>query len=264
MKLTGRDVPLSGLLRSVTRPICSFAVSLRDSIAQKQAQQKSVDELQAQVAQLQEQNAALQTQLAQKTGEDYADMTVRGLLPKGYASRYDLLQARVIGTDGKACPGTVTVNVGSRNGVTKYAPVMTSAGLVGYVSDVGSGWAKITTLADAAFSCGITDNVTGWSGVLRGTGSSSASATDTVEIRYTDENSLFYAGDLLVTSGVGSVFPAGLPIGTVAQINTRTYDRLITAKVTPLADITAQALTQNTLWLLIELPTEEGEEGPAP
>ena len=247
----GRNVPLSGVLRTVTMPLCSAAVSIGNKIDARRADRDTVEALQRRLDELQAQNEALRTQLEIDEKDTHAKEPYGGIFTLSLFDAYTLLPAHTVSTDGRACPSSIIVDVGSRDGVTLHAPCVTAAGLVGYVTDVGIGWAKISTIGNAGFSVGIIDRSSGWNGVLCGRGTSSASAADACRLQYTNADSQFNTGDILYPSGLGSVFPAGIPVGLVNDVEQTVHNRLTYAGVTPLCDLTAQGLSTGTLWLML-------------
>lgn len=126
-----------------------------------------------------------------------------------------------------------TLNKGSVNGVEKYDPVITDAGLVGYVSQVGVSTCKVTTILHPDITLGALDNRTSDSGVLYGDVST---AEEGLTGLYNLSRSCNVSvGDYIVTSGEG-IFPEGLHIGTVRSIGSEKYNTSIYATVEPLVD----------------------------
>ena len=126
------------------------------------------------------------------------------------------------------------INKGSLNGVSAYDPVITDAGLVGFVSQVGLTTAKVTTILSPELEIGALDNRTNDSGVVSGD----------LEIAKNGKTKLYNLarscsvaiGDYVATSGEG-IFPKGLLIGKIETIGTDKYNTSIYATVTPFANI---------------------------
>ena len=126
-----------------------------------------------------------------------------------------------------------TLNKGSVNGVKKYDPVITDAGLVGYISQVGLSTSKVTTILHPDITLGALDNRTSDSGVLYGDVST---AKEGLTGLYNLSRSCNVSvGDYIVTSGEG-IFPEGLHIGTVRSIGSEKYNTSIFATVEPFVD----------------------------
>ena len=126
-----------------------------------------------------------------------------------------------------------TLNKGSVNGVEKYDPVITDAGLVGYVSQVGVSTCKVTTILHPDITLGALDNRTSDSGVLYGDVSTAEKGM--TGLYNLSRSCNVSVGDYIVTSGEG-IFPEGLHIGTVRSIGSEKYNTSIYATVEPLVD----------------------------
>ncbi|MCB1055748.1 MAG: rod shape-determining protein MreC [Acidobacteria bacterium] len=92
--------------------------------------------------------------------------------------------------------------------------VLTSRGLVGRVVLVADPYAKVQLITDRAASVGALIQRTRRQGLVRGTG------TGELELTYLPRQSDVRAGDRVVTSGIDGIFPRGIPIGTVASVET--------------------------------------------
>ena len=127
-----------------------------------------------------------------------------------------------------------TVNKGSVNGISENDPVITDAGLVGFISEVGLTTSKVSTVLSPDVVMGALDNRTSDSGVLSGS----------LELAQNGETKLYNlsrscnvaVGDYVVTSGEG-IFPSGLLIGTIQTIGSDEYNTSIYAAVKPFVDI---------------------------
>lgn len=108
-----------------------------------------------------------------------------------------------------------TINKGSKDGIAKNQPVVCGGGLVGHTTDVGAHWAKVVTVIDTAHS------VSGMS--LRSNdyvqldGDLTLLGGGLCKMTNITENADVIVGDILVTSGIGGVYPKGIVIGTVQE-----------------------------------------------
>lgn len=127
-----------------------------------------------------------------------------------------------------------TINAGSIAGISQYDPVITEAGLVGYVSEVGLSTCKVTTVLSPDITLGALDNRTSDSGILYGT-------LETAKEGFTGLYNLSRScnvavGDYIVTSGEG-IFPEGLLVGSIRTIGSEKYNTAIYATVDPFVDM---------------------------
>ena len=126
------------------------------------------------------------------------------------------------------------INKGTVNGVQKNDPVITDAGLVGFITETGLTTSKVATILSPDVIMGALDNRTNDSGVVSG-------SMDLVQKGYTKFYNLsrscnIAVGDYVVTSGEG-IFPKGLLVGTIQTIDSDEYNTSIFAAVKPFVDI---------------------------
>jgi rod shape-determining protein MreC len=110
------------------------------------------------------------------------------------------------------------------------APVMTSEGLVGRVIVVSGPLAKVQLITDRAASVGAMIERSRHQGVVRGTGRGD------LELAFLPRQSDVRVGDRVITSGVDGVFPRGIPIGTVAEVQLGD-DLFYEIRLAPAADL---------------------------
>lgn len=116
-------------------------------------------------------------------------------------------------TDGR----TILLSAGSREGVRAYAPVVSADGLVGVVRTVEPEWSIAMTWAHPEFRAGaFTEDGTVFGIVAPAT---AATASETLlELRGVPYRDSIVPGVRVVASGLGGVFPQGIPIGTVMGV----------------------------------------------
>lgn len=122
------------------------------------------------------------------------------------------ITARVIGDQGGAFARSLLLNAGRLDGVDKGQAAMTGSGLVGRVVGAGQRSARVLLLTDINSRIPVLVGEQRHRAVLAGDNS-----TDPT-LLYLDGDIRLQAGDYVVTSGDGGVFPNGLPIGRVATI----------------------------------------------
>ena len=171
-----------------------------------------------------EQNADLRQQLAnaQRGLIDARRLAaenarLRRLVRLVEAGERPVVAARLVGSDLNGNRRFATLAAGSANGVHAGQPVRGADGLVGRVAETGRYAARVVLLTDGGSNVPLRVVRTGEAalGVGKGDG--------TIEIRATAAGlQHFRRGDLLVTSGVGGVFPPGVPVAVVIGINGET------------------------------------------
>jgi rod shape-determining protein MreC len=110
---------------------------------------------------------------------------------------------------------TVQIDLGSRDGLRENLPVITAEGLVGRVSAVGLARSQVVLIGDP--NCRISalvDNPARDTGII---GASGPVDTSLVELTYLSGSANLKPGQNVFTSGLGGVFPRGIPIGQVVD-----------------------------------------------
>jgi len=145
--------------------------------------------------------------------------------------------AAVIGRSPDARFYSFTVDKGTVDGVALRDPVITADGLVGYISEVGPTYATVITILDPTLHVGASDARTRDTGIVIGT--VTLSQEGKCKLSYIDRESAVARGDIIVTSGVGGVFPKGLMIGTVEEVQVESHGMSLYAVIEPVVDVPA-------------------------
>lgn len=123
------------------------------------------------------------------------------------------ITARVVGDQVGAFVREMLVAAGARDGLKKGQAAMTGDGLAGRVADVGQRSARILLLTDINSRIPVLVERTRDRAILAGDNSNRP------QLLYLKPQTELKAGDRIVTSGDGGVFPAGLPVGVVDSID---------------------------------------------
>ena len=142
--------------------------------------------------------------------------------------------ALLISQDSDDPYGGFVINKGSIDGIDAYAPVITDAGLVGFVCEVGLTTSKVTTVLSPDLTIGALDNRTNDSGVISG----NLELAENGHCRFYNlsRSCTVAIGDYVITSGEG-IFPDGLLVGTIESIGSDKYNTSIYADIRPFADL---------------------------
>ncbi len=141
------------------------------------------------------------------------------------------VSAAVVGRDPSSLFGQFTIDQGTRGGVSLNDPVVTEAGIVGWVSAVSSSYSKVTTILSPDTKISAIDKVTRETGVV-GCDMKSADA-NTLKLQYLSNGTKVAAGDIVVTNGIGGVYPRNLIVGTVKAVKRSQTDVSLYAELTP-------------------------------
>jgi rod shape-determining protein MreC len=123
-----------------------------------------------------------------------------------------MLPAEVVGLDVTPWFRSVLVDRGSEHGVAPGHPVITHEGVVGVVTATSGHAAKTMLLLDRQSAVDALIQRSRARGVLRGVG------RDRLEFEFVVRGADVVAGDEVVTSGLGGIYPKGLRLGRVAEL----------------------------------------------
>jgi rod shape-determining protein MreC len=127
---------------------------------------------------------------------------------------------------------SLVVNRGRDDNVQRMTAVIAPEGLVGRVVEVRSGASIVQLLTDPASTVSATVERTRTPGIVEG------EPRGTTRFKYmAREGAVIQIGDMIVTSGLGGVFPKGIPIGRVRSIVDRGSALFHYAMLTPLVDL---------------------------
>jgi rod shape-determining protein MreC len=113
----------------------------------------------------------------------------------------------------------VIVDKGLVQGLRLGAPVLDERGVLGQVTRIFPLMSEVTLITDRDHATPVVNVRTGARGVAYGETSGYA---DAIELRFMAANADVAVGDLLTTSGVDGVYPAGLPVARIEKIERRT------------------------------------------
>ncbi len=190
-------------------------------------------------------NEALKQELFKLRNEmiDYDDMKAENQLYRDYYkiqetyNEYEVVSAFVIGRDPLERYYSFTIDRGQTDGISVDDVVVSPEGIVGVVSQVGFNYAEVLTILDPSVSMGCMISRTRDIGLSEG--ENTLCAGGQLKMSYLPKETLTAAGDLVVTTGLGGVFPSGLIVGTVADVLPETSGKSMYAVLDSAADISS-------------------------
>ncbi|HET9078926.1 MAG TPA: rod shape-determining protein MreC [Trebonia sp.] len=191
----------------------------------------------SELANLQKQNDQLRAQLAQAqtANADAKQLTSLLHLSKG---KYKVVAGTVIAAGGNYSD-TVTVNIGSADGIAANETVLNGSGLVGTVASVTGSTATVQLANGVGTTVGVRMAGTNEIGALAGSADSLVSSAP-LKLTLFNANATLQPGQTLVTFGSvgGRPYVPGVPVGTVTAVTTQPGSLTPTALVQPFADFT--------------------------
>src|SRR5688572_32284639 len=201
---------------------------MKESFTTREALQLEVDTLRNQ---LRDQQLMTLRQAALES----ENATLRGLtsaMPEVIDKR---LIGEVISVEVSTLRQRLLVNRGGNSGVFKSQSVITGDGVLGQVYRIGPFSSEIILITDAEHALPVQVLRSGVRTIALGTGRSTA-----LDLPYVPQNYDVKVGDLLVTSGLGRVFPYGLPVGRVTKVERDPTEPLASIQAEPIAKIDAE------------------------
>ncbi len=220
------------ILNPLQRVASDFTGSAKETITPP----KTVEELEKENSELQEENRRLNDMLV-----EYYD------LKKENDEFYKFYNIKKNNEDFSVIPSTVIsrdpnenfygfiLDKGSADGVDINDPVLTDNGLVGYVCELSVKSCKVTSIISPAAQVGAIDKKTGDQGVV--TGSPEYSDSGTAVMKNISAQNTMKSGDILVTSGYGGMYPKNIKIGTISKLDYDSYTGMPIVVVKPFEDI---------------------------
>jgi rod shape-determining protein MreC len=181
--------------------------------------------------QLRREAAIRERRVSQLEEQALETQRLQGLLAIRDASRADFLAARVVGRDTSNWFKTILIDRGSSVGIRRNLPVIAPDGLVGRVLEVTPTLSKVQLLTDPVSAAGGLVQRTRVAGIVFG------NLEAGLVVRYLPQLADVAVGDEMITSGLGGVFPKGIPVGRVVAVERRSGALFQEATLQPKVDL---------------------------
>lgn len=164
------------------------------------------------LSELREQNAELTAQVAELSESKKTSERLESLL--NLQSTYSLTStaARIIGNSSDAWSRAVTIDKGMAAGFSCGMAVCNSGGVIGQIVEVSATTSTVQLITDEGSGVSAMIQSTRAQGMLQGQPDGS------LRLSYVSTESDVKVGDIVITSGIGGVYPKGLPLGTVSSV----------------------------------------------
>ena len=213
--------PVENLFTKVFSPVGNFASDVRNFGQSK----KQITELNKQIDLLKANQILDEDKVSQLN-------QLKNVLDLAGSGGYQVVAARVINRGStETFKETLTIDVGSRSGITKNMTVISESGLVGVVKSVTSNSSIVLLMSDPTFKVGVRIAGTQSIGVVSGQGGS------TYLLQLLDATGEIKEGDALVARGSAGdrPFVPGVPVGIVTNVNSNA------SSITQNADVESSA-----------------------
>jgi rod shape-determining protein MreC len=167
---------------------------------------------------LQEQNAELRARLAELEEARQENERLSALVQFAEERELTKVGARVIGRPTSSWEGVIVIDRGAADGVLQGMSVLAPQGLVGQIEEVSEGSSRVRLITDQESGVAAMIQRTRAVGVVRG------SIDRTLRMDFVEKTKLPKVGDVVLTSGLGGVYPKGLVVGDVVAVDARRAD----------------------------------------
>jgi rod shape-determining protein MreC len=143
---------------------------------------------------------------------------------------YHFISARVIGREQAALSKTILINKGAVHGLKNGMPVIAPPGLIGRLTDVSWHASKVLLFIDENSNVDAIVQRTRVQGIISGAGPRG------FILKYISKTQDVKEGDVVISSGMGGVFPKGLLIGQVSHVDRQAASLFLKINVAPFVD----------------------------
>jgi rod shape-determining protein MreC len=213
---------------------------------------------------LREENLKLRRQAETYAAVARENARINALLQLESGAGVRAVHARVIGASLSGLERSASINKGRSVGITDEKAVLAPEGLVGRTVWAGSNSAKVLLLTDAQSAVGVRIGASGETGLARGTGGRNLEL-ELVSRAALDQGAV-KPGDEVLTSGYqGGIYPSGLPVGRVEDVQLAARGTSYTITVRPYVrfsqlDIVSVAVSTGEVIEAPPSPTPEPDE----
>ena len=161
---------------------------------------------------LRQQNQRLRMRVAELEESRLENERLRSLVELAQAQDLESVAARVIGRPNNSWEGVIVIDRGSSDGIAAGMPVIGSGGLLGQTVSVAANSARVRLITDQRSGVAAMIQRGRAEGVVRG------SIDGNLSFDFVSTEATLTAGDVVITSGMGGVYPKGIVIGEVTEV----------------------------------------------
>jgi rod shape-determining protein MreC len=231
LQMRGRSVGASDALAFVTTPIQTVLARVNRATLGVWGTYRDWKNVRAENRRLRDETQRLRVEALRVTETDAENHRLRRLLTLKESLPLETMAGEIIAREWGGWVRSLTINRGRGDAVARLSAVIAPDGLVGRIVDVRAGSSVVQVLTDPASTVGAHVVRTRTPGIIEG------EPRGTLRFKYmARDGSGIQVGDVVVTSGLGGLFPGGIPIGRVRTIDDRGSALFSYAQVTPAVD----------------------------
>ena len=190
------------------------------------ADQQTLSDLKAENEQLRSRNAELEE-------TNQSTQRLQGLLDLKNNYNLQSTGARVISDSTDSFNNTIVIDKGTSSGLAVGMPVVDSGGVIGQIIECGPTTSTVRLITDEKSGVAAMVQSSRAQGMLMG------SASRQITLNLINTNQKVAVGDTVVTSGLGGVFPKGLPLGKVTSVEAAPGSIYYTIVIEPYGNVSS-------------------------
>jgi rod shape-determining protein MreC len=231
LQMRGRSVGASDALAFVTTPIQTVLARVNRATLGVWGTYRDWKNVRAENRRLRDETQRLRVEALRVTETDAENHRLRRLLTLKESLPLETMAGEIIAREWGGWVRSLTINRGRGDAVARLSAVIAPDGLVGRIVDVRAGSSVVQVLTDPASTVGAHVVRTRTPGIIEG------EPRGTLRFKYmARDGSGIQVGDVVVTSGLGGLFPREIPIGRVRTTDDRGSALFSYAQVTPAVD----------------------------
>lgn len=229
--------PIANFFGFITTPIRNGVSSMADWVQGVYEDNYEVDQMKAELERLRLELADMRDKAREGEKAIAENENLRSLLGLREKQRdFDMESATVTAHALSNWESSFSISKGSMHGVERGQCVQDAYGnFVGVVSEVGLNWATVITVVDTGIEAGALVSRTEDAAIVEG--DFALMQEGRAKLTYLPEGAGINAGDEVLTSGKGGVYPSGLVIGTVESVHNDPSGMTRYAVIAPAADL---------------------------
>lgn len=173
---------------------------------------------------------------------------LRALLDTSVMVGQKVLAGELLAVETTPSAHEIVINQGTRSGVFPGQPILDAEGIMGQIIHVNPFSSTAMLITDARHALSVSVNRSGVRAIAAGTG-----AMMQIDLNFVPNNADVAEGDLVVSSGMDGIFPAGYPVGVIEAIEFEPTAPFARIKLRPRADL-AHAREVLFVWPAVEQP----------
>ncbi|MBL7714632.1 MAG: rod shape-determining protein MreC [Bdellovibrionales bacterium] len=177
-----------------------------------------------------EENRKLQNAIAELKEAELENARLRKLLSFKDKQKLKTIAARVIGKDVSSDFRAIRIDRGEKDGVMKNMAVLTHEGIVGRVLRTANNHSDIVTIVDLYSAVDAIVERSRARGIVEG------KTDDLCQLRFALRTDDIQPGDVLISSGLGGIFPKNVLVGTVTRVDRKAFGISQEVEVKPSVD----------------------------